>query len=157
MLEAILAGQRSPDPNTQVGACIVNKHNRILSSGYNSWPNGICPKSLPWDREGDPYETKYAYVVHAEKNAIYNTVAPVEGSTLFVTMYPCNECAKDIIQARIRRVFYLTNPYKDRWQTRAAERMFSLLDIPVIQHKWQDSDRTLSCLDSIRNTVMHSR
>jgi len=144
MLQALVAAQRSPDPNTQVGACIVDIKNRTLGLGYNGFPRGISTSQFPWEREGkDPLKTKYPFVVHAEKNAIYNANSSVAGGTLYVTMYPCNECAKDIIQAGIKEVRYLTNPYKDEWFTRAADRMFQNLDIITIQHKW-DTDRILS-------------
>ena len=150
MLEALLAAQRSPDPNTQVGACIVNSHQRILSSGHNSFPNGICSHSFPWEREAvSPLDTKYPYIVHAEKNAIFNANVPLDNCTLFVTMFPCCECAKDIIQARINKIVYLTNPYKDLWQTKAAELMFQAIDLPVILHKWADKQAVLSCLQQI--------
>lgn len=137
MAMALLTAQRSPDPNTQVGACIVNQRNIILGTGYNAFPRGICSSGLPWDRqEKSVLSTKYPYVVHAEKNAIYNAVGSVEGARLYVTMYPCNECAKDIIQAGIKHIIYLSNPYETQWQTQASKRMLDMLDISVIQHQW---------------------
>src|SRR3972149_3935135 len=155
MLEALLAAQRSPDPNTQVGACIVNMYNRIVASGYNSFPNGICTSVFPWDRDNvDPLKTKYPFVVHAEKNAIYNRTDSIAGCTLYVTMYPCNECTKDIIQARIAKVVYLSNPYKDTWQVEASAMMFQALDLPIIEHKWADKKSVLSCLQKLSNLVL---
>lgn len=146
MLEALLSAGRSPDPNTQVGACIVNNRNRIVASGYNSFPNGISTHMFSWTREHkDKLETKYPYVVHAEKNAIYNATGSVESCTLYATMYPCNECAKDIIQAGIKKVVYLDDPYHDAWFTEAARRLFECLDITVHQHQWSD-DTALSYL-----------
>lgn len=158
MLEAMLAGtSRSPDPSTQVGACIVNKRNRIIASGYNSYPNGIRTRAFPWDREADsPLDTKYPYVVHAEKNAIYNAEGSVEGATLYVTMYPCNECAKDVIQARIKKIVYLSNPYKDTWRCQAAQKMFEHLDMPIEQHQWQNRELTLSCLQKLSDMIRSS-
>ena len=103
MLQAIVASWRSPDPNTQVGAAIVDPAKKTLvSTGYNGWPRGIGNDQLPWDKANEnAYDNKYAYVVHAEKNAIVNAGKPVDGCVLYVTMFPCNECAKDLIQAGI--------------------------------------------------------
>ena len=107
---AQLAAKRSKDPNTQVGACIVSNDNRILSVGYNGTPNGYDDKYFPWDREGDELETKYLYVVHAERNAILNyrgSNKDLEGAKIYVDLFPCNECAKEIIQSGIKEVYYL--------------------------------------------------
>lgn len=144
MLHAIIASWRSPDPNTQVGAAIVDPEKKtVVSTGYNGWPRGISTCALPWHRDReDPLENKYTYVVHAEKNAILNATKPVDGFHLYITMFPCNECAKDIIQAGIKEIVYLTNPYKDLWQTRAAEKMFDLLDIKRRQHIWNSEITT---------------
>ena len=108
---AELSAKRSKDPNTQVGACIVSKDKKILSVGYNGAPNGYNDEILPWDREGSFIDTKYAYVCHAELNAILNSNADLRGTTLYVDLFPCNECAKAIIQAGIRRVIYLDDKY----------------------------------------------
>lgn len=158
MVTAMFAGQsRSPDPNTQVGAVIVNSRNRVVASGYNSFPNGICLTRFSWAREHeDPLQTKYPYVVHAEKNSIYNAVGPVEGCTLYVTMYPCNECAKDIIQAGITKIVYLFNPYKDGWQAKASQRMLEHLDIEIVQHVWDDKEAVLQCLAKLSNLIQSS-
>ena len=106
---AELAAQRSKDPSTQVGACIV-KDNKIVGVGYNGFPNGIPDDSpdFPWVANDDPVESKYSYVVHAELNAILNTAdrAQLQGSTMYCTLAPCNECAKAIIQAGITRIIY---------------------------------------------------
>jgi dCMP deaminase len=157
MLDAMKASLRSPDPNTQVGAVIISKTNRRLASGYNSLPNGICTKNISWARQAEkPEDTKYPYVVHAEKNAIYNAAGSVEGCTLYVTMYPCSECAKDIIQAGIKEIIYLTNPYQDLWQTRCAAWMFEQLDISVRRHKWNNpglvEQSLLTLLDIVKST-----
>jgi dCMP deaminase len=148
MLTALLAAEtRSPDPNTQVGAVIVNNKNRHVASGYNSYPNGVNTKHFSWNRKADsPLDTKYPYVVHAEKNAIYNAVGSVEGCTLYVTLYPCNECAKDIIQAGIKEVVFLKNLYEDQWQTQAAKAMFDHLDIKVRQYRWNNKELVSQCL-----------
>lgn len=119
---AKLASQRSKDPNTQVGACIV-KDNIILSVGYNGFPRGCSDDEFPWTREGE--DNKYKYVVHAELNAILNSQGRnLNGSTLYVTLFPCNECAKAIIQSGIKEVVYLSDKYKDLPSTIAAKTMF---------------------------------
>ena len=110
---AELSAKRSKDPNTQVGACIVSKDKKILSVGYNGAPNGYNDEILPWDREGSFIDTKYAYVCHAELNAILNNKGSnLEGSTLYVDLFPCNECAKAIIQSGIKEIVYKSDKYK---------------------------------------------
>lgn len=119
---ALLAARRSKDPNTQVGACIVSQENIILSTGYNGLPNGCSDDIYPWAREGK--ETKYPYVVHAELNAILNSGGRLlRGAKLYVALFPCNECAKAIIQSGIREVIYLSDKYADLDSTRASKRM----------------------------------
>ena len=155
MLEAMLIAKcRSPDPNTQVGAHIVNHKNRTISKGYNGFPNGIDACSLPWDRESkSPLGTKYMYVVHAEENATYNATTSLEKSILYVTLYPCHNCTKAIIQSGISKVVYLTNPYKDTDSCKASQRMFELLDIKVVQHKWSNPQLVRQCLQDILNLI----
>ena len=122
---AILSSYRSKDPNTQVGACIVNDHNKIMSVGYNGFPIGCSDDQFPWEREGDAYDTKYPYVCHAELNAILNNAgANLAGCRIYVALFPCNECAKAIIQCGIREVVYLSDKYADSPMTRASKRMF---------------------------------
>ena len=114
---AKLSSMRSKDPSTQVGACIVGLDNRILSIGYNGAPNGFLDDHFPWQREGDMLNTKYAYVCHAEMNAILNyrgTRKELENSKIYVDLFPCNECAKLIIQAGIKEVVYLSSKFKDK-------------------------------------------
>ena len=104
---AKLAGMRSKDPNSQVGCCIVSKDNKILSMGYNGFPKGCSDDEFPWAREGDPLETKYLYVTHSELNAILNYQGEsLKGAKLYVSMFPCNECAKAIIQSGFETVIY---------------------------------------------------
>jgi len=127
MAIAKLSSKRSKDPNTQVGACIVSDDNRILSIGYNGAPNGYNDDDFPWDREGNPLETKYLYVVHAERNAILNyrgSRKDLENAKIYVDLFPCNECAKEIIQAGIKEVIYLSDKYKDTEGTIASKRLF---------------------------------
>lgn len=109
---AHLSGMRSKDPNTQVGACIVSKMNKILSMGYNGFPLGCSDEEFPWAREGEELETKYPFVTHSELNAILNyRGGSLEGTKLYVSLFPCNECAKAIIQAGIKTVVYDSDKY----------------------------------------------
>ena len=121
---ALLAAKRSKDPNTQVGACIVSPDNIILSTGYNGFPAGCSDDEYPWDRTGE--ETKYPYVVHAELNAILNANGKsLRGAKIYVALFPCNECAKAIIQSGIREVVYLSDKYADSDATKASKRMLN--------------------------------
>ena len=121
---AKLSGMRSKDPNTQVGACIVSETNRILSMGYNGFPNGIDDYDFPWEREGEEFDTKYPYVTHSELNAILNyRGGSLEGAKLYVSLFPCNECAKAIIQAGIKTIVYDCDKYADSISVRASKRM----------------------------------
>lgn len=121
---AILSSERSKDPNTGVGACIVNSDNKILSVGYNGAPTGLSDDKFPWGREGSFLETKYAYVCHAEMNAILNCPTSVRGARVYVTLFPCNECAKAIIQSGIKEVIYLDDKYHDTDGCKASRMMF---------------------------------
>ena len=124
---AILTAQRSKDPNTQVGCCIVDKEQRILSTGYNGLPWGCSDDEYPWEREGsDQNATKYPFVVHAELNAILNARGTnLTGAKLYVALFPCNECAKAIIQSGIAEVVYLSDKYAATPATLASRRMLS--------------------------------
>ena len=109
---AMLTAMRSKDPNSQVGACIVSPENKILSLGYNGMPLGCPDDEMPWNREGDPLDTKYMYVCHAELNAILNNAhGNLKGARVYVTLFPCNECAKAIIQSGIAEIIYLSDKY----------------------------------------------
>ena len=121
---AMLAARRSKDPNTQVGACIVSTDNIIISTGYNGMPKGCSDDIFPWDRTGE--ETKYPYVVHAELNAILNASGrDLRGSKLYVALFPCNECAKAIIQSGLREIVYLSDKYAQTEDTIASKRMLA--------------------------------
>ena len=129
---ALLSSYRSKDPNTQVGACIVNEKNRIMSVGYNGFPYGCDDDEFPWERSGDAYDTKYPYVCHAELNAILNNRgANLEGAKIYVALFPCNECAKAIIQSGIKEVVYLSDKYADTMATRASKRMFNAAGVKL--------------------------
>jgi dCMP deaminase len=128
---AMLTSKRSKDPSTQVGACIVNQKRRVIGLGYNGFPNG-CRDGFSWNREGDFVNTKYAYVVHAELNAIMNSTSDLENSTIFCTLFPCNECAKAIVQAGIKRVVYWSDKFHDSDFSRAARAIFGCVGIETV-------------------------
>jgi dCMP deaminase len=124
---AMLSAKRSKDPSTQVGACIVDKDNKVVGIGYNGFPIGCSDDNLPWDRQSDEAnQTKYPYVVHAEANAILNSTKDLHGARIYVDLFPCNECAKLIIQSGIKEVVYLSDKYKDTDSVKASRKMFNL-------------------------------
>jgi len=137
MAVAKLAGMRSKDPNTQVGSCIVSEDNKILSMGYNGFPRGCSDEEFPWDRDGDDeLSTKYPYVTHSELNAILNyRGTSLEGAKLYVSLFPCNECAKAIIQAGIKTVIYDSDKYGASASTRASKKMFNAAGIRYYQYQ----------------------
>ena len=142
---AILSSQRSKDNNTQVGACIVDNENKILSVGYNGMPTGCDDDAMPWEREGDFLDTKYPYVCHAELNAILNyNGGSLRGAKVYVTLFPCNECTKAIIQSGIKEVIYLSDKYAETDSTRAAKRMFDLTKVKYKPYKMSGKNITLS-------------
>lgn len=133
---ALLAAERSKDPNTQVGACIVDAQNRILATGYNGFPQGCSDDDFPWNRDEALGETKYQFVVHAELNAILNARGKsLAGAVLYVGLFPCNECAKAIIQAGISEVVYLSDKYASTPSTLASKRMLNAAGIKLTQLK----------------------
>lgn len=139
---ALLSAQRSKDPNTQVGACIVDDNNKIVGIGYNGFPRGCSDDDLPWAREAkNPNDTKYPYVVHAEVNAILNSTKKLGGARLYVALFPCNECAKVIIQSGISEVVYISDKYSDTDTVKAAKRMFDMAG--VVSRKLQISIKKL--------------
>ena len=132
---AIMSTFRSKDPNTQVGACIVDKNNKILSIGYNGAPMGFNDDDMPWDREGNFQDTKYAYVCHSELNAILNYKGSLEDTKLYVTLFPCNECAKVIVQSGIKEIVYLNDKYSDLDSTIVAKKIFDQVGIKYTKYK----------------------
>lgn len=133
---ALLSAKRSKDPSTQVGACVVNKDNRIIGIGYNGFPTGCRDEDFPWGKtDEDKLNTKYPYVVHAEPNAILNCTSSLKDSTLYVTLFPCNECAKLIIQSGIRKVIYMSDKYRNEVSSIASRRMFDAAGIKYMQMK----------------------
>ena len=133
---ALLAAQRSKDPNTQVGACIVDDSKRILSTGYNGFPQGCSDDEFPWNRDEKCGETKYQFVVHAELNAILNASGKnLSHATVYVALFPCNECAKAIIQSGIKEVVYLSDKYHDSPSTAASRRMLDAAGVKLTHIK----------------------
>jgi dCMP deaminase len=121
---ALLSGRRSKDPNTQVGACIVNQQNKIVGAGYNGLPLGCDDEDFPWEKKGDFLQTKYPYVCHAELNAILNNIGmDLTGCRIYTALFPCNECSKAIIQSGIREVIYLSDKYDGTEVSIASKRM----------------------------------
>ncbi len=130
---AHLSALRSKDPNTQVGACIVDAENKVVSIGYNGMPRGCNDADFPWEREGGFLNTKYAFVVHAELNAILNSPRPVKDCTLYVSLFPCNECAKAIIQSGIRKIIYESDKYDGTEGNVASKKMLQGAGVELIQ------------------------
>lgn len=152
MLMARIVAKRSKDPNTQVGAVIVSDTDRILSVGYNGFPNGCSDDEFPWGREGEEINTKYPYTCHSELNAILNfrgDLKALSGSTLYVTLFPCHECAKAIIQTGIKHVVYLSNKYKDTDDFKEACYMFNAAGVTTEQF-------TMPAIDMVK-VVMGTR
>ncbi len=141
---ALLSAQRSKDPNTQVGACIVNADNKIVGTGYNGFPIGCNDDDLPWDRDGDFVKTKYPYVCHAELNAILNSnTGNLRGCSIYVGLFPCNECAKAIIQAGIKEVVYLSDKYSKTDSVIASKTMLKQSGVTTRQYKVSKTDLTI--------------
>ncbi len=133
---AHLSGMRSKDPSTQVGACIVSADNKILSMGYNGFPLGCSDDDFPWSREGEQLDTKYPYVTHGELNAILNyRGGSLEGSKLYVSLFPCNECTKAIIQAGIKKIVYDSDKYALSPSTMASKRMLDAAGVSYEQYQ----------------------
>ena len=126
---ASLSSMRSKDPSTQVGACIVSLDNKIIGIGYNGFPLGISDDDFPWDNTGEFQDTKYPYVCHAELNAIINSTKDLHGSSIYVTLFPCNECAKAIIQSGIKHIYYLGDKNIETKEAKASIKMFQALGI----------------------------
>ena len=121
---AVLSARRSKDPNTQVGACIVNDKNKIVGAGYNGLPMGCDDDEFPWEKQGDFLETKYPYICHAELNAILNNIGmDLRGCKIYTALFPCNECAKAIIQSGIAEVIYLSDKYAGSDTAKASRLM----------------------------------
>lgn len=136
MALAMLSSYRSKDPNTKVGACIVDDDHKVVSIGYNGMPRNIDDNDLSWNK-GEDLDNKYLYVCHAEFNAILNTRngSALKGCTLYVTLFPCNECAKAIIQTGIKKIVYMYDKYANDITTRASKKMLALAGVKLEQYK----------------------
>ncbi len=133
---ALLSSQRSKDPSTQVGACIVSEDNKIMSVGYNGMPRFCSDDLFPWDREGDALNTKYMFVCHAELNAILNySGGSLKNSKVYTTLFPCNECAKALIQAGVKEVIYMCDKYANTDSTKAAKQMFDTAHVTYREYE----------------------
>jgi len=142
---AFLSSMRSKDPGTQVGACIVSQNNRILSMGYNGFPNGCSDDIFPWTREGEALENKYFYSTHSELNAILNyRGGSLEGTKMYVTLFPCNECAKAIIQAGIKTVIYGNDKYADTPSVIASKRMLDAAGVKYYSYSYTNREVILN-------------
>ena len=143
---ALLSAERSKDPSTQVGACIVGEDNRILSVGYNGMPEGCDDDDMPWGRDGAALDTKYIFVCHAELNAIlnYRGTGSMKGAKVYVTLFPCNECAKAIIQSGIKEIIYLSDKYASTDSTIASKKMFDMTGVKYRQYEMAERDITLT-------------
>lgn len=133
MSVAHLSALRSKDPNTQVGACIVNEDNIIVGMGYNGLPKGCSDDEFPWGNIGETLDTKYAFVVHAELNAILNSHISLKNCTIYVSLFPCNECAKAIIQSGITKIIYEDDKYAHTDAVKASKRMLKAADVTIQQ------------------------
>ena len=134
---AHLSAVRSKDPSTQVGAVIVDSNNRVVGLGYNGFPRGCDDRKFPWEREGEFLDTKYAYVVHAELNAILNANKLIENCRLYVSLFPCNECSKAIIQSGIKEIIYESDKYKDLNQFKASKKMLEAAGVKLRQLEYE--------------------
>lgn len=130
---AHLSALRSKDPNTQVGAAIVDENHRVVSVGYNGFPTGVSDDEFPWSREGNVLTSKYAFVVHAELNAILNSQRSVRGCTIYVSLFPCNECAKAIIQSGIKKIVYESDKYNGVDTNIASKRMLKAAGVELVR------------------------
>ncbi len=142
---AMLSAHRSKDPGTQVGACIVSPNNRIMSVGYNGMPKGCSDDDYPWQREGDALDTKYLYVCHAELNAILNfRGGNLEGCRIYTTLFPCNECAKALIQSGITEIVYMQDKYADTYSVIASKKMMESAGVSFRKYIPSERDITLT-------------
>ncbi len=135
MAIAVLSSFRSKDPKTQNGACVVDTDKKIVGIGYNGLPIGLDDTDACFwrdDDDADKENSKHTYVVHAERNAIYNSFGRnLKGSTLYCTLFPCSNCAQTIVQSGVKRVVYLNIKPHHESENRAVERMFTGAEIKL--------------------------
>ena len=137
---ARVIAQRSKDPSTQAGAVIADQNNVVIGLGYNGMPRGVDNNKFPWERDGNFLDTKYAYVCHAEENAVYNANNSTKNCKIYCTLFPCNECAKTLIQNGITEVIYENDKYHDVDAFVAARRMFDAARIKCRQYTSESTD-----------------
>lgn len=131
---ARVIADRSKDPSTQAGALVVDMGNVVVGLGYNGLPRGVEADQFPWERTGAFLDVKYAYVCHAEENAIYNANKSTHGCKIYCTLFPCNECAKTIIQNGVKEVIYESDKYHDEKECVAARRLFEAAGVSCRQY-----------------------
>ena len=145
---AVLSSRRSKDPGTQVGACIVNTRNKVVGMGYNGLPIGCSDDDFPWTKQGDFLNTKYPYVCHAELNAILNNVGvDLNGCRIYATLFPCNECAKAIIQSGIKEVIYLSDKYAENDDVKVSKKVFDTAGVTYRKVEVTRKEIVLSLMD----------
>lgn len=132
---AFLSAMRSKDPSTQVGACIIDEDKKIIGIGYNGFPVGSSDDKMPWGKEGNFLDTKYPYVVHAELNAILNSIKSLKNCTIYVTHFPCNECAKAIVQSGIKKVVYFSDKHKHLDSSKASKMILENAGVETVNLK----------------------
>ncbi len=132
---ARIIAERSKDPSTQAGAVIATKDNVVVGIGYNGFPRGVDNDVFPWEREGALHETKYAYICHSEENAIYNANNETQDCKMYCTLFPCNECAKTIIQNGITEIIYENDKYHEDPRWIASRRMFDAAHVVCRQYQ----------------------
>jgi len=148
---AQVMAMRSKDPSTQVAAVVVSQSNRMVGIGYNGFPSGCNSNALPWDKVGDPLNTKYLYVSHAEANALDKSIQDTNGCKLYTTLYPCNQCAIRIIQRGITEVIYLSDKYHDTDEAQAARKMFDLANIKTRKFEPKIDSFVINLKDPVRS------
>jgi dCMP deaminase len=153
ILQAMIASFRSKDPSTKVGSVFVDQHNHQISMGYNGFIAGIDETKIPWTKEGSLEESKYGYVVHAEANAILHTTKNLEGSRCYVTLFPCNECAKLIASKKVSEVIFLSDKHQEKEHTRVAKKIFDLTGIKY--RKIDVTDKLLKKLEDHLINLIH--
>lgn len=137
---AFLSAMRSKDPSTQVGACIIDEDKKIIGIGYNGFPVGSSDDKMPWGKEGNFLDTKYPYVVHAELNAILNSIKSLKNCTIYVTHFPCNECAKAIVQSGIKKVVYFSDKHKHLDSSKASKMILENAGVETVNLKIQKNE-----------------
>lgn len=147
---ALLSSMRSKDPSTQVGACVASQENKVVTMGYNGMPVGINDDIMPWGRVGkDELDNKYLYVCHAEFNAILNSRGSVRDCKIYVTLFPCNECAKAIIQSGIKEVIYMDDKYDGALNNLASKRLFNLAGVKYRKYEGRKIDISLKDYEKV--------